>query len=113
MRALNLTSDQSEKRRIERSCHQLLDQAERLRSGSESPALAKPSDGVASAKTKHPGLEFPVPSRQLTTREHVILLKGSKLHGSVFPPWESDPDPCEFELLGGKSQYLYVEAVAF
>ena len=113
MRSLKLSSDHIEKRRIERNCHQLLDKAERLRSGNGSSAFAKPSDAVASAKTDHPGSKYPVPSRQFTTQEHIILLKGSKLHGSVFPPWESDPEPREFELLGGKSPYLCVEAVAF
>lgn len=113
MRSLNLTSNQTEKRKTERKCHQLLDQAERLRSSNEYSAVIKPRDGVASAGTNHPGLEPPIPSRQLTTREHVILLKGSKLHGSVFPPWKSDPEPCDFELLDGKSQYLYVQAAAF
>lgn len=113
MRALDLTAEQTEKRNIAKKCHQLLDQAERLRSGNESSAPAEPGDEVASAKTNHPRLKIPLPSRQLTTREHIILLKGSKLHGSVFPPWKSDPEPCEFDLLGGYSQYMYVEAVAF
>jgi len=113
MRALDSTSDQTEKRNIEKNCHQLLHQAERLRSGNRSSASAEPSNEVVSAETNQPGLKLPVPSRQLTTREHIILLKGSKLHGSVFPPWKADPEPCEFDLLGGNSQYMYGKAVAF
>ena len=33
----------------------------------------------------------------LTTREKIILLQGSKLHGSVFPPWKEPPAVAEFE----------------
>jgi len=106
MRALDLTSDQIEKKKIENNCHQLLDQAERLRSGSGSSTSTDPSDGVASAKINRTGLSIPIPTRQLTTREHIILLLGSKLHGSIFPPWKSDPEPSEFDLLGGNSQYM-------
>ena len=32
----------------------------------------------------------------LTNKEKIILLKSSKLHGSVFPPWKADPTPEEF-----------------
>jgi hypothetical protein len=32
----------------------------------------------------------------LTTREQIILLQGSKLHGCVFPPWKAAPDSSEF-----------------
>ena len=31
----------------------------------------------------------PVPKRDLTTRERIILMEGSKLNGYIFPPWTS------------------------
>ena len=33
----------------------------------------------------------------LTTREKIILLQASKLHGCVFPPWEGSPKPEELK----------------
>lgn len=33
----------------------------------------------------------------LTTREKIILLQSSKLHGCVFPPWKGTPSSEEFE----------------
>ena len=39
-------------------------------------------------------LKPPIADAKLqTTREKIILLSGSKLHGCVFPPWEHDPAP--------------------
>ena len=53
-------------------------------------------------------LREPVSKRDLTTREKILLLEGSKLHGSVFPPWKAAPEPAEFELPTGEAQYMYV-----
>ena len=51
-------------------------------------------------------LQEPKSKRQLTTRESIILLKGSRLNGSIFPPWKSPLEDSEFELLPGQVQYL-------
>ncbi len=37
-----------------------------------------------------------MPGRDLTTREKIILMESSKLHGHIFPPWTS-PKPSEFD----------------
>ena len=58
--------------------------------------------------SKRKTLEEPVPNRVLTTREQIILLEGSKLHGLLFPPWKVAPEPAEFELPVGGAQYVYV-----
>ena len=43
-------------------------------------------------------LKVPISDQALlTTREKIILLQGSKLHGSVFPPWTDSPASNEFE----------------
>lgn len=55
-----------------------------------------------------PTLSEPLPTRVLLTREQIILLKGSKLNGFLFPPWTTSPDASEFELRPGESPYLYV-----
>ena len=56
-------------------------------------------------------LKEPFSKRELNTREKIILLEGSKLHGSVFLPWTTAPEPAEFELLTGEAQYVYVCAI--
>ena len=38
----------------------------------------------------------PVPKRDLTTREKIILMEGSKLNGYIFPPW-TPPKPSDFD----------------
>jgi hypothetical protein len=45
-------------------------------------------------------MRVPQSRRQLSTREEVILLEGSKLHGLIFPPWKSEPDEQEFAAKG-------------
>lgn len=63
-------------------------------SASPSPAAAPRTDTVAAVERR---LKLPRLTRQIPTGEKNILLRGSRLHGNVFPPWESDPDPKEFD----------------
>lgn len=53
-------------------------------------------------------LKEPISTRKLATREQIILLEGSKLHGFAFWPWKSDPPATEFELRPGEHLFLYV-----
>ncbi|MCJ1442745.1 MAG: cysteine protease [Stictis urceolatum] len=54
---------------------------------------ANGSGGGSESASQSKDLPTPVsPEALLTTRERVILLRGSKLHGCKFPPWR-DPDP--------------------
>ena len=53
-------------------------------------------------------LKEPLSNRKLTTREQIILLESSRLHGSVFPPWTTAPTPAEFDLPFGDGLYMYV-----
>ena len=41
-------------------------------------------------------LEEPSSRRKLTARERILILEGSKLHGSIFPPWSKTPSTSEF-----------------
>ena len=50
---------------------------------------------AASGKEYH--IPRPVSKRQLTTREKIILMEGSKLHGCIFPPW-THPSSSEFNM---------------
>lgn len=100
MRQLELTtSNGPRKRQLNHECQQLLQKAEKIKAG------PKAADGRKMMVTN---LTEPAPSRRLSTREQIILLKGSKLYGGVFPPWNSAPSAKEFELLGCESLYTYV-----
>ncbi|KAL8738614.1 MAG: hypothetical protein Q9181_000610 [Wetmoreana brouardii] len=52
-------------------------------------------------------LKEPLSARPLSTREQIILLEASKLHGCRFPPWKSHPNASEFELSG--DQVLFTD----
>ncbi|KAH6661141.1 hypothetical protein BKA67DRAFT_511244 [Truncatella angustata] len=71
MKIASATKEPSEVARLKQKITDLISQAERLKK------VVKAGDS-------------------LPTSEKNILLRGSKLHGNIFPPWESDPDPDEF-----------------
>ena len=51
-------------------------------------------------------LEEPISIRELTTREKIVLLEASKLHGSRFPPWTSPPVSSDFERQSGQPYFM-------
>lgn len=50
-------------------------------------------------------LKEPISERDLTTREKIILLEASKLHGSRFLPWTSSPVSSDFEQSSGQPDF--------
>ena len=52
-------------------------------------------------------------TRSPSTREQIILLESSKLHGCRFPPWKTPPINAEFELRDGEALFLYVLVSVF
>ncbi|KAL8796613.1 MAG: hypothetical protein Q9195_001003 [Heterodermia aff. obscurata] len=109
MRALNLTPDEACKERIDRKCRALLDVAERIKNSGRRTADGSQStkrSSVPSTLKSGMRLKEPRSSRQLTTREQIIVLEGSKLHGAVFPPWKSPPEASEFELQKEELKYF-------
>ncbi len=101
MEELKLAEDESKRALLARECRDLLDKAEQLKVAS---TLQSSGENVGRVlKSKKPRAR-----RALTTREKIILLEGSRLHGFVFPPWTSSPSPSEFELKAGESLYQYV-----
>lgn len=104
MRQLELTTTNGpRKRQLNHECQQLLQKAEKIKAG---PAKAKAADGRR--KRMVTNLTEPSSTRRFSTREQIILLKGSKLYGGTFPPWNSAPSAKEFELLSSGSFYTYV-----
>lgn len=86
MKAVKDAPTAAEKSRLKAKCRDLIALAETL----------KTSSGPTAAPPKAPKPRGPRQSRELPTAEKTILWRSSKLHGSVFPPWEADPDPAVF-----------------
>ncbi|KAF4625559.1 hypothetical protein G7Y89_g12609 [Cudoniella acicularis] len=87
VKATKATSSDSEKTRIRGKCKQLLSRAEEIKQSTHWPPT----------KSKDIVLRVPTSGREISKREEIILLEGSKLHGFIFPPWTSDPDESAFE----------------
>ena len=111
MRALKLTSNKADKTEIGRKCRTLVDYAEEIKKSEHRdtvPWSAPKTSSSPNTARELSRLKSPRSNRQLSTREQIVLLEGSKLHGSVFPPWKSPPEPSEFDLPEGRSRYVYV-----
>ena len=86
-------------------CGKLLDQAERIKTSKDWPLITNGSPWTGEHKFEDVSikkLKQPVSTRKLSTREQIILLQGSKLHGCVFPPWKDPPASEEFALTGAE-----------
>lgn len=96
MKITKLASSESEKARLRSKCKQILSRAEEIKQLTE--WIPTPSKSFL--------LKAPISGREISKREEIILLEGSKLHGFIFPPWKSDPDASVFqEPFNGKSIY--------
>lgn len=83
MRAAEKAANPKDRNRLQRKCSDLIALGERLK---------------ANAKSATTSARPPVPesTRTLTIAEKTLILKSSKLHGNIFPPWEKTPGPDEF-----------------
>jgi len=84
MKAARTASTPADRARLKRKCEELIALAERLKGPTPGPS------------------NTPQQSRQLPTAEKMILLRSSKLHGSIFPPWESAPGDDIFARASGE-----------
>ena len=92
--------------RLSKKCDALLRQAERVKAKLQTPVAANVGmDKQVEAKRKATSRD---PFEGLSTREKVILLRGSKLNGFTFPPWQCSPDTAEFAMADGEQRFLYV-----
>ncbi len=87
MQAAGKAKTPEDRKRLRRKFADLIALGERLKTAAKGPAPAMPRPS---------GPPVPESSRSLTTAEKTIILKASRLHGSVFPPWESAPSPESF-----------------
>lgn len=111
MQEFRLAKDENIRSLLAQECRALLDKAEHIKDASrcqpsgndamgEGTFLAPRKVGLGSRSKKSEV------KRALTTREKIILLEGSKLHGFVFPPWTSPPSRSEFELGVGHTLFM-------
>ena len=99
MKAIKLASTGSERERLKSKCMKVLARAEEIKQV-ESWVIQKSQAG-----TSH-DLNAPFSNRTLPTREQVILLESSNLHGFIFSPWTSEPEE-EFQATGCNGSFLY------
>ncbi|KAK4157118.1 hypothetical protein C8A00DRAFT_40484 [Chaetomidium leptoderma] len=92
MQAADKANTPENRKRLRRKCVELIGLGERLKAGGK-------ATGVASRP--------PVPesTRPLTTAERTIVLRASRLHGNVFPPWDSAPSSESFSEPGSGDPY--------
>ncbi|KKY21738.1 putative calpain-like protease ory [Phaeomoniella chlamydospora] len=96
MLALKISTDATEKSKIDAKCKEWIDIAEKIKVEPEWKGVSLVSPG------SDPFLAKPLSTRELTTKEKIIILEGSKINGFVFPPWNGDPGPEEFILSDGQ-----------
>lgn len=103
MKAIKLEQDDSEIRRLRSRCVKVLERAERIK---QNASWIEAVDTDYEARSAS-GAESPLSSRKLSTREEIILLESSKLHGFKFLPWVDYPPVNAFDAAPGDELYLY------
>lgn len=91
MKALTLTTSPKDRNLLDAKCKEWLTRAEKIKVAEDWRSAARFRDKRSVART-------PFSTRNLTTREEIILLEGAKLNGFIFPPWKVEPSPEEFEM---------------
>ena len=108
MDLLKISSDPQEKKKLQQACSNHIDQAEWLKKSSFIPTEGggrTASQTPVSSPSSLRVLKAPVSSRVLSTAERIILLRGSSLHGCVFPAWTTNPIQNEFRLANGDEKF--------
>lgn len=101
MQAAARAKTPAERSRLNRRCADLIRLGERLKANVK----------AAAALSRRPA---PESTRPLTTAEKIIVLKASRLHGNVYPPWDAEPGPEHFSRGGGTGDaYMCVDASLF
>lgn len=112
MKAIKLANNSTERARLKERCLNILARAEEIKKIEHwQPATSRTGAVITPSEISR----VPQSRRQLSTREEVILLEGSKLHGLIFPPWGSEPDEQEFaapkgEVYTSVSRHHYISS---
>lgn len=103
MKAIKLASGASEKERLRSKCMKVLARAEEIKQVETWRIPENLDKRAGSIRT----LTAPLSDRTLPTREQVILLESSKLHGFIFSPWTAEPEEELFQPMEGNESFLY------
>jgi len=95
MQALRLTDNPADKKRLDAKTKELISRAEELKKSSD-------GGGHRASPDSRSRVQAPASTRNLTTRENIILLEGSKLNGAIFKPWTVPPSSEDFVLRDGQ-----------
>lgn len=99
--ALKLVKDDNEKASYTARAKQLMQDAETIKRSSDWRQAVQQASQVRV-------LTEPINSRELSTKERIILLRAGFLNGVKFPEWNGVPPESEFELKDGEALFLYV-----
>jgi hypothetical protein len=120
LKALEFVRDPVEKARCRTRAERYMREAERIKNNTEWHAsddlasLSLHADDDASLRlpetpsTQVRLLKEPVNSRQISTKEKIIVIKAGFLNGVKFPEWNGEPSSQDFELADGEDLFLYV-----
>ncbi|KAL0930737.1 palb protein [Colletotrichum truncatum] len=104
MKAVKESNSPADRTRFRKKCEGLIAYAEQLKASCSVPATTIANDSnigsgtVTSARCQ---------TRQIPSSERTILLRSSRLHGNIFPPWQSDPAEGFFTLPDGGQVFIY------
>ncbi|EFX00051.1 calpain-like protease [Grosmannia clavigera kw1407] len=113
MKAVQEATSPVERSRLRRKCKELMAHGERLKAAAAPVEAAMSSLSLkGAASSSEPKDPNPRLSRELSKKEQIILLRSSRLHGSLFPPWETEP-PNDMFSLSNSSSALYEDNVEF
>lgn len=99
--ALKIAKDSNEKANYSARAKQLMQDAETIKRSDDWKKAVQQASKVSL-------LTEPVNSRELSTKERIILLRAGFLNGVKFPEWNGAPSMSEFELQDGEEAFLYV-----
>ncbi|KAF9875666.1 PALB protein [Colletotrichum karsti] len=97
MKAAKEASSPVDRARFRKQCEKLILRAEQLKASSPPAISVNATPNVGSATNAAARCHV----RQIPTGERTILLRSSRLHGNIFPPWQSDPADSTFTLPEG------------
>lgn len=112
MKAIKLSSNDLERSKLKIRCREVLARAEGiklLKSWEREQEDIPPSQQQQQQLPQAKSLKAPISERTLTTREEIILLESSKLHGFVFPPWKAEPEADAFQMSSDRELFVYAD----
>ncbi|KAK2014659.1 PALB protein [Colletotrichum eremochloae] len=98
MKAATEATSPADRARLRKKCEGLITHAEQLKSSSRNAPATTTKAMTVITSASNPDCQV----RQIPSGERAILLRSSRLHGNIFPPWQSDPDDSTFSLSEGK-----------